>query len=62
MDGCDKMTIKYDWFAIYEWDKVAFVDDLVTWLRYSDDEPLVETVKRIHIDTELPAPPARPSS
>ena len=61
-DGCDKMTIEYNFFAIYEWDKVPFVDDPVTWVLYSGDDPIVETIKRMHMGTELPVPPPRPES
>ena len=56
-DGCDKITIKYNWFAIYAWDKVPFVDDPVTWLIHAGDDPIVETIRRMFMDTELPPLP-----
>ena len=54
---CHTITIEYDWFAIYEWDQVPFVDEPVTWLILSGDDPIIETIKRMPMYSELPVPP-----
>jgi hypothetical protein len=59
LEGCDKMTITYDWFAIHEWDKVPFVDDPVNWNLFAGDEPIVETIKRMPMGTDIPEAPPR---
>jgi hypothetical protein len=59
VDGCDTITITYNWFAIYEWDKVPFVDEPIAWNLYAGSDPIVETIQRMPTGTELPeAPPA----
>jgi hypothetical protein len=55
-EGCDAIVIEYDWFAIYEWDKVPFVDEPDVWL-LSSGEKIIETIKRMPVDSKLPAPP-----
>jgi hypothetical protein len=61
-DGCDTIIIEYNWFGIYEWDKVPFVVEPATWLIYSGQDPIVETIKRMLGDTELPDLPPPPAS
>lgn len=57
-DGCDTLIIEYDWFAIYAWDAVPFVDEPEpnNWL-VPPAPPIVETIKRMPTDSKLPAPP-----
>ena len=55
-DGCDTLIIRYDWFGIYSWYKVPFVDEPDTWLLNSGQE-IVETIKRMPMDSKLTVPP-----
>ena len=55
-DGCDMIVIEYDWFAIYDWEKVPFVDEPDVWL-LSSGQSIIETIKRMPMDSKLPAPP-----
>ena len=55
-DGCNTIVIEYDWFGIYPWDKVPFVDEPDVWLLNSS-QTIVETIKRMPIDSKLPEPP-----
>jgi hypothetical protein len=57
-DGCNTLIIEYDWFAIYDWEKVPFVDDPepYNWIVPPNDT-IVETIKRMPMDTTLPVPP-----
>jgi hypothetical protein len=58
-DGCDTITIRYTWFAVYQWDTVPFVDEPVAWNLYAGSDPIVETIQRMPTGSELPeAPPA----
>jgi hypothetical protein len=59
LEGCDQITITYDWFTICEWDKVPFVDDPVSWNHFAGDEPIVDTIRRMPMGTELPEAPPR---
>ena len=61
-EGCDKITIEYDWFAIYEWGKVPFVDMPAQWNLYAGEGPIVETIIRMPMGKTPPRPPRRPSS
>ena len=59
MDGGGRVNIEYTWFAIYEWDKIPFVDEPAAWNLYAGSDPIVETIKRMPTGNELPvAPPA----
>jgi hypothetical protein len=61
-DGCDRMVIEYDWFVVYEWGKIPFVDVPAVWNLYDGEGPIVETIIRMPTGTTLPRPPRRPSS
>lgn len=56
LDSCDQMTITYTFGAFYEWGKVPFVDDPLL-INITEDKPIVETLNRMPMGTQLPKPP-----
>jgi hypothetical protein len=53
LEGCDKMTITYNFGAFYEWGKVPFVDEPLSMF-ITEDNPGVETLDRMLMGTQLP--------
>lgn len=56
LDSCDQMTITYTFGAFYEWGKVPFVDDPLL-INITEDKPVMETLNRMPMRTQLPKPP-----
>lgn len=55
-DGCNTLMITYDWFAVYTWEKVPFVDEPDMWVLNSG-QAIDESIKRMPMNTKLPTPP-----
>ena len=56
LEGCEKMTVTYSFGAFYEWGKVPFIDEPLSWMA-TEDNPIVETLDRMLMGTQLPQAP-----
>lgn len=55
IDG-DKMTLSYNWAGFYGWEQIPFVDAPHTWHPALSEGPVIETLSRMQMGTELPSP------
>ena len=54
MNGAEKMTIRYHYFAAHEWGTEPFVDKPVQWMLPPGSDPIVEHIQRMSTASELP--------